>query len=141
MTTNELKWYVTSQIGSRVSENKILRNRQLYKRLQSILGTDNIDTILEHLHNMGFTLIEKQRNKVKVEPKPIVKTYYTEPKPYEKSKDTHIQDNLFKQYSTERFFTKNKRYEARIGEDLRKKVKYGLSKPYYRENTDYSSIW
>jgi hypothetical protein len=76
VTTTELKWYVTSQIGSKINADKLYKNKQVYKKLQSILETDNIDVMLEYLHSLGFVLIRKQKKEVQSEP---VKTYYIEP--------------------------------------------------------------
>lgn len=139
MTTRELKWYVTSQIGSKISKSKILSNKQVYKRLQSTLETDNIDVMLKYLQTLGFILIEKKENKVKVEPE--VKTYYIEPNTYAKPKDNIKKDTIYKGYLISKTFNKEKEYKQRCNEKRREKIKYGLSKPYYRENTNYNSIW
>ena len=135
MTDNELKWYIVSKIGSKVSENKILKNEQLYKTLQSVIGTNNIDTILEHLHNMGFTLIPKQENKTKVEP--TVKTYYVEPKSFEKPKTSDEHNG----YVFDCISNNKSRMKTYYQEKRKEKIENGLSKPYYRENTNYNSIW
>lgn len=138
MTTTELKWYITSQIGSKISANKIYKSRQVYKKLQSILGTDNIDVMLEYLHSLGFVLITKQEKKENIsEP---VKTYYIEPKDCIKS-DNAKKESIYKGYSISRSLNKEKGYKQRCNEKRREKIKYGLSKPYYRENTNYNSIW
>lgn len=86
MTTNELKWYVVSQIGSSVSRSKILRNEKLHRKLKSIFGTNDIDSILKKLNTIGFTVITSNGNRV--EPSEI-KTYYKEPTTYEKSKEPY----------------------------------------------------
>lgn len=137
MTTTELKWYITSKIGSKISANKLYKSKQVYKKLQSILGTDNINVMLEYLHSLGFTLISKQEKEVQLEP---VKTYYIEPKEYIKSDNTK-KESIYKSYSISRSINKEKEYKQRYNEAYRNKVKYGLSKPYYRENTNYNSIW
>lgn len=137
MTTTELKWYITSHIGSKISSNKLYKSRQVYKKLQSILGTDSIDVMLEYLHSLGFILITKQEKENESEP---VKTYYIEPKEYDRSDNTK-RDSIYKVYSISRNLNKEKDYKQRCNEKRREKIKYGLSKPYYRENTNYNSIW
>lgn len=64
MTINELKWYIVSQIGSKINKNKVLSNKPLYRRLQIELQTRNIDDILKKLCDMGFTLKITQKSQV-----------------------------------------------------------------------------
>jgi hypothetical protein len=136
MTHNELKWYIVSKIGSKISETKILRNKELHKTLKAELRTRDMDDILEQLHTLGFTLITKSGNEVKLE---IVNTYYIELQVYEKP---DIKNNVEHSKYINGCIINNKKRMALYYEQKRnEKNKYGLSKPYYRENTNYSSIW
>jgi hypothetical protein len=139
MKGNELKWYITSQIGSKISKNKLLNNKQVYKKLQHILETDNINVILKYLQGLGFILIEKKGSKCDIDPE--IKIYHIEPNTYKKSKDDIKKDSVYKGYLISKSINKEKEYQKRCNEKYREKIKYELSKPYYRENTNYNSIW
>lgn len=117
MTTNELKWYVVSQAGSRVDKGKILRNEKLYKVLKNVFKTSEINTLLGHLYNVGFTLVtdnglEYQRNSINLN--------YIEELKF---------DTLeLKSYKGQRRENNKKIKRDYLAEKRRDRIRYGLTK-------------
>jgi hypothetical protein len=117
MTTNELKWYVVSQTGSRVDKGKILRNEKLYKLLKTVFKTSEINNLLGHLYNIGFTLvtdsgIEHQRD--------IVNPNYIEELKFDTLEG--------KNYAGQRRANDKKIYKDCYNERRREAIKYGITK-------------
>jgi hypothetical protein len=79
MTDNEIRWYVTLKIGSKVNKNIIKNNKNVYSLLAKELNTNNVNDMLKFLYVIGFKFNNGKVGRPKP-PEPVVKIYYTEPK-------------------------------------------------------------
>ncbi|MBN1074734.1 hypothetical protein DVV91_10305 [Clostridium botulinum] len=125
-----LKWIIVKEFGSVLSKSKIKRNKKVLRLLEYEFITSNIDTILECLEKEGFSIRKKTHEDE------IVKIYYVEPKKY-KIPEIKNDDEYFKY---KKFRNLSKLLQRYYSEKTRNKQADGLSKLYYRENTNYNTI-
>ena len=134
------KFKIVKEYGIKFSKSKILNNNKLYKLLQKEYKYHNVEMILRCLEKDGFTIINsKQVDKQNLNSE--VKIYHIEPNRYYKNdNDCYKKQIEYSGYLKHRCDNIKQIYKSYYAEKSREKVENKLSKPYYRENTDYSSI-
>lgn len=131
MKKMEIKWYVTSKLGSKISKSKLINNKAVLKKLQLELNMINVEDILEQLNSMGFEIITKKAPTVNLEP---IKISYTEPKTVKITEDIK-KDLIYKNYMENAYNNRDKKLKRYYEEKRIKKIKNGISKPHRKDIT------